>query len=68
VAALVRCEPVYEEFHGWQKDISKIRRVKDLPAEARAYVKRIEELLNCPPSIISVGERREQTILVRQLF
>jgi adenylosuccinate synthase len=68
VAMLARCEPVYEEFPGWQKDISKIRRVRDLPAEARSYVNRIEELLNCPPSIISVGERREQTIVVRDLF
>jgi adenylosuccinate synthase len=68
VAALARCEPVYEEFPGWQKDITKVRRIKDLPAEARSYVNRIEELLDCPPSIISVGERREQTIVIRELF
>jgi len=68
VTMLARCEPVYEEFPGWQKDISKMRRIKDLPAEARSYVNRIEELLDCPPSIVSVGERREQTIVIRDLF
>ena len=66
VAMLARCEPLYEELPGWQTDISPIRRFKDLPREARNYVKRLEELLDCPASIISVGERREQTIMVSE--
>ncbi len=68
VAELARCEPVYEEPPGWKTDISGIRRFEDLPVEARKYVKRLEGLLDCPASIISVGERREQTIMVSELF
>ncbi len=68
VAMLARCEPLYEELPGWQTDISDIRRFEDLPGEARTYVERLEELLNCPVSIISVGERREQTIMVKELL
>ncbi len=68
VAELARCEPVYEELPGWKTDISGIRRFEDLPVEARKYVERLEGLLDCPASIISVGERREQTIMVSELF
>jgi adenylosuccinate synthase len=68
VAMLARCEPLYEELPGWQIDISDIRRFEDLPGEARTYVERLEELLNCSASIISVGERREQTIMVKELL
>ena len=68
VARLAKCEPVYEELPGWGGDITGVRRLQDLPANARSYVKRVEELLNCPASIVSVGERREQTIIVREPF
>ena len=68
VALLARCQPVYEELPGWSADIRDVRRFDDLPAEARAYVRRLEELLGCPAALISVGERREQTIIVRELF
>jgi len=62
---LARCEPIYEELRGWQTDISGMRRFEDLPLEARSYVRRLEELVDCPVNIISVGPRREQTIMVR---
>jgi adenylosuccinate synthase len=65
---LARCEPIYEEFRGWQTDISGMRRFEDLPPEARSYVKRLEELIGCPIDIISVGPRREQTIMVRSVI
>ena len=68
VARLAKCEPVYEELPGWGGDITDARRLQDLPANARSYVKRVEELLNCPASIVSVGERREQTIIVKEPF
>ena len=68
VKMLARCEPVYEELPGWSGDISGVRRLENLPAEARNYVKRIGELLECPPSVVSVGERREQTIVVKELL
>ncbi len=68
INAFTRCEPVYEELPGWKADISGVKQLKDLPGEARSYVKRIEELLGCPPSVVSVGEHREQTIVVGNLF
>lgn len=64
---LARCEPIYEELDGWQTDISELRRFEDLPVKARSYVGRLEELIGCPASVISVGPRREQTIIVRDI-
>ena len=64
---LARCEPLYEELAGWQTDISGLRRVEDLPPQARAYVSRLEELIACPINIISVGPRREQTIVAKAI-
>ena len=65
---LAKCEPIYEELPGWQKDISGIGRFEDLPEDARSYVRRLEELIACPVSIISVSPRREQTIVVKEVF
>ena len=62
VSALERCEPVYEEMPGWQTPITSIQQFDQLPLNARRYVTRLEELISCPASIISVGMRREQTI------
>jgi adenylosuccinate synthase len=68
VAALEKCEPVYEELAGWEKDTSDIRKFKDLPPNAQRYIKRLEELLGCPVSLISVGKHREQTIVRKSIF
>jgi adenylosuccinate synthase len=62
-AALDRCQPVYEELPGWQVPTSDIQDFDQLPPPARQYLVRLEELICCPISIISVGMRREQTIL-----
>ncbi len=59
---LEKCQPVYEELPGWHTPISDIRDFKKLPPQARQYLARLEELVACPISVISVGERREQTI------
>jgi len=67
-AALDRCQPVYEELPGWQAPISDIRQYGQLPPQARQYVTRLEELIACPVSIISVGMRREQTIFKMPLL
>ncbi len=66
-ALLERCQPVYEELPGWQHNTSDIRRFEELPAQAQAYVKRIEELIGCPACLVSVGPGREQTIMVRPI-
>jgi len=65
---LEKCQPIYEELPGWQSPTSDIRRFEDLPEAARNYVKRLEELVACPIDIVSVGPRREQTIIVRPIF
>jgi len=60
--------PIYEKLAGWSEEISHARHLDDLPARARAYVKRIEEFTETPASILSVGPGREQTILLRNPF
>lgn len=63
-----KCRPVYEELPGWQADISKIRNFADLPENARNYVKRLEQLSGCPIVMVSVGPRRDETIILRNPF
>lgn len=60
---LEAAEPLYDELPGWKSDISACRFFDDLPPEARSYVKYLEELLEVPVEIISVGPGREQTIM-----
>lgn len=66
-AVLGRCEPVYEELPGWRQPTPHLRRFEDLPDAAKAYVRRLEELVGCPMNLISVGPRREETICVRPI-
>jgi len=61
-AVLAKCQPVYEELMGWQESINAIRDFEKLPAPARNYLSRLEELLSCPISLISVGPDRKQVI------
>lgn len=58
------CVPIYEEMPGWQGDIHAIRHIDDLPLQARAYIQKIEEVIDVPVSIISVGPGREDSIIV----
>lgn len=59
---LTLAEPVYEEVEGWKMPISEIKIFKDLPKPARNYINRLEELLEKPIEMISVGPKREQII------
>ncbi len=68
IAALERCQPIYEEMPGWQTPTSDIRKYKQLPPQAHRYITRLEELMCCPVSLISVGAAREQTILKTPLI
>ncbi len=63
-----KCEPVYEELPGWKSDISTVRSFDELPEKARNYVKRLEELSGCPIVLVSVGPRRDQTMLLKNPF
>ncbi len=59
---LEKCKPLYETLPGWRTDLTQIRELPGLPANAGRYVERLSELLGLPVSIISVGPDREQTI------
>ena len=65
---LERCEPVYEEFNGWTEDISMMTEYDQLPANAKKYLKRIEELTGLQLMTISVGPSREQTITLKDAW
>jgi adenylosuccinate synthase len=59
-----RAEPVYEELDGWDEEIDEARSFEDLPKNARAYVRRMEELVGVPASVVSIGPAREQSLPV----
>ncbi|WP_243369974.1 adenylosuccinate synthase [Geotalea sp. SG265] len=63
-----KCQPVYEEMPGWKADISAARTFEELPEKAKKYVKRLEELAGCQIVLVSVGPRRDQTIMLRNPF
>ncbi len=60
--------PIYEELPGWWEDISGARSVQDLPANARAYLRRLEELSGTRISVIGVGPGRDEVISVHDLI
>lgn len=60
--------PVYEELPGWTESTVGVQSLDKLPENARAYIKRIEELVGCPIDIISTGPDREETIVLRHPF
>lgn len=64
---LAKCEPIYEEFDGWDESIKDARTYEELPENAKIYLKRIEEFTGVNISIISVGPRRDQTMMVNSL-
>lgn len=68
LSILDKCSPVYDAMDGWQEDISGARTFKDLPNNAQAYVKRIEDFVDVPVSIISVGSGRNETIVRKNPF
>ena len=61
-------EPVYETYKGWKEDISKAKSMDELPANAKAYLNKLEELVGIPIKIVSVGPDREQTIILENPF
>ena len=61
---LARCQPIYEEMPGWDRPTASATSLSQLPENAVAYVKRIEELAGCRVQIISTGPSRPETILL----
>jgi adenylosuccinate synthase len=66
--ALAGCEPIYEEIPGWTQSTVGITRYEDLPANARNYLKRIEQAGGVPVDMISTGPDRNETIVLRHPF
>ena len=62
--AQARVEPIYETMKGWQESTAGARRWLDLPAEAIKYIKRVEELIECPVALLSTSPERDDTIVV----
>lgn len=63
-----RCVPIYEEMEGWQESTEGARSWADLPAAAIKYVRRVEELIQCPVAMLSTSPERDDTILVTDPF
>lgn len=63
-----KLEPVYEEVPGWSESTLGAQTLDALPANARAYIQRIEELVGAPIDIISTGPDRNETIVLKKLF
>ena len=62
------CEPVYIEMPGWQQSTVGLRSWDELPAEAIAYLRKLEEFCGVPIDIVSTGPERTETILLRHPF
>ena len=65
---LEQVTPIYEELPGWAEPLTDMRSLDALPRNARQYVERLEQLVNVPVKMISVGAGREETILIRPTF
>ena len=63
-----RVKPIFEIIEGWSESTSGARTWADLPAQAIKYVRRIEELIDCPVALVSTSPKREDTILVTDPF
>ncbi|CAM8644071.1 PurA Adenylosuccinate synthase [Paracoccaceae bacterium] len=63
-----RCTPIYEEMDGWSETTAGARSWADLPGAAIKYVRRIEELIQCPVALLSTSPERDDTILVTDPF
>ena len=63
LAQFSACEPIYETIAGWSQPTAGVRKYEALPAEARAYITRIEEITGVPAAVLSTGSAREDTII-----
>lgn len=65
---LEKCEPVYEEVHGWKETTGGVKSFEKLPSAAQAYIKEIERMLNVKVRIISSGQKRDELIMRGEIF
>jgi adenylosuccinate synthase len=66
--AFETCTPVYEEMKGWKESTLGVKEFRRLPKEARAYIRRIQELTGVKADIISTGRKRDELITLREQF
>ena len=65
---VARCKPIYETLPGWNENTFGLSRWEDLPKNAQAYLKRLEQLCDVPVDIVSTGPERDETIVLRHPF
>lgn len=68
LAELEKAKPVYEEVPGWECSTEGIKTYAELPLNAKAYLKKLEEIVDVPIAIIAVGPKRDETITIIDLF
>jgi adenylosuccinate synthase len=66
--AVAEVEPVYEDLPGWQESTAGVCKYAALPAAARRYLERVQEILEVPVDMISTGPDRDHTIVLRPPF
>lgn len=66
--AIEKCEPIYEDLPGWSESTVGARSIDQLPANAQAYLKRLEQIVEVPVDIISTGPERDETIILRNPY
>jgi adenylosuccinate synthase len=66
--AVAHCIPIYEEMPGWSESTAGVRSFEALPVNARRYLERLQELVECPVAMVSTGPDRDETILVTHPF
>jgi len=66
--AIEKCEPIYEDMPGWTESTVGARNMDQLPANAQAYLKRLEQIVEVPVDIISTGPERDETIILRNPY
>lgn len=68
VEDLIACKPIYQTFKGWKEDICSARKLSQLPANTRKYLKAIEQKLKVPVVLVSTGADRKESILIKNPF
>jgi len=66
--AVAVCKPVYAQIPGWPESTFGVKSFDALPANARRYLRRIEELTGVPIAMVSTGPERDETILMHHPF
>ncbi len=65
---LRKCEPIYETLPGWKEDITAVKSLEELPANTIKYLTRIEELVGVKIKMFSIGPRRDQTVILNNIW